>query len=358
VKLTAKVKLQPSKEQRSALLSTLQQANQCCDWLSEQAWNIKKFGAYDLHHVAYRPARERFGLGAQMVVRCIAKVSDAYKLDRETRRSFRPLGSVAYDARILKWRIEQQRVSIWSACGRLNIPFVCGPRQRELLRTQGGESDLIYRRGDFYLAATCETMEPAPSEATEQLGVDLGVVNIATDSDGQRYIGSAICSVRHRHRRLRRELQKKHTRAAKRRLQKLSGKERRFATHTNHVISKQIVAKAKRTQRAIVMEDLQGIRLRIRARRMHRAVLHSWAFSQLRRFVAYKAALAGVPLLLIDPRNTSRECSQCGHGEREPAQSIDLPLYRLWTSCERGCKRCSGNPGQGGCKPAEGFGPT
>jgi hypothetical protein len=36
-----------------------------------------------------------------MVVRCIAKVADAYKLDRNSKRSFRQLGSVAYDAIVL-----------------------------------------------------------------------------------------------------------------------------------------------------------------------------------------------------------------------------------------------------------------
>ena len=44
-----------------------------------------------------------------MVVRCIAKVADAYKLDRKRKRSFQALGSVAYDARIPKWRVQKQR---------------------------------------------------------------------------------------------------------------------------------------------------------------------------------------------------------------------------------------------------------
>lgn len=130
MKLTAKVKLQPNQEQQAALLATLRQANQCCDWLSGQAWATKKFRAYDLHHVAYRIAREQFRLGAQVVVRCIAKVGDAYKLDRKRKRSFRALGSVAYDARILKWRVPKQTVPIWSVAGRLNVRFVCRPRQR------------------------------------------------------------------------------------------------------------------------------------------------------------------------------------------------------------------------------------
>ena len=105
------MKLEPSEDQCTALLATIHQANQCCHWLSEQAWNMKRFRAYDLHHVAYRRAREKFSLGAQMVVRCIAKVADAYKSDRDRKRSFGLLGSVAYDARILKWGLAR-----WSCC--------------------------------------------------------------------------------------------------------------------------------------------------------------------------------------------------------------------------------------------------
>lgn len=40
-----------------------------------------------------------------------------------------------------------------------------------------------------------------------------------------------------------------------------------------------------------------------------------WAFFQLRSFVEYKAKLAGVPVVLVDPRHTSRTCNVCGHCE-------------------------------------------
>jgi IS605 OrfB family transposase len=141
-------------------------------------------------------------------------------------------------------------------------------------------------------------------------------------------------SVRCRQRRLRRKLQKKQTRAAKRRLKKLAGKERRFATHANHVIAKQIIASAKRTQRAIALEDLQAIPLRIRARRRQRAVLHSWAFSELRRFIAYKARLARVELVLVDPRNISRECGHCANiaKENRPNQSSFRRVVCRWAT--------------------------
>ncbi len=99
-------------------------------------------------------------------------------------------------------------------------------------------------------------------EVEGALGVDLGVVNIAVDSDGEVHSGSQINNVRHSHRLLRAKLQAKGTRSAKRKLKRLSGKERRFAKDTNHCISKKLVAKAKDTNRAIALEDLKGIRSR------------------------------------------------------------------------------------------------
>ena len=85
---------------------------------------------------------------------------------------------------------------------------------------------------------------------------------------------------------------------------------------TNHCISKKLVAKAKDTNRAIALEDLRGIRQRVTVRRSQRATLHSWAFFQLRSFVTYKAKGAGVPVFLVDPRNTSRTCPACGHVDK------------------------------------------
>ena len=107
-------------------------------------------------------------------------------------------------------------------------------------------------------------------------------------------------------------LQRVGTKAAKRRLRKLSGRQRRFQRHNNHVIAKALVQTAQRTGRGIALEELRHIRTRVTARRGQRARLHNWSFGQLRAFVAYKAALAGVPVLYVDPKHTSVGCSCCG----------------------------------------------
>jgi putative transposase len=104
---------------------------------------------------------------------------------------------------------------------------------------------------------------------------------------------------------LRRKLQKKGTKSARRLMRRRRRKERRFATDVNHQISKKIVGAAQRTESGISMEDLKGIRGRVRANKKQRRSLHSWSFAQLQSFILYKAERPGVPVRFVDPRNTS-----------------------------------------------------
>jgi putative transposase len=317
MRLTVALKLKPTPEQADALRRTLETANAACNHISQVAWETKTFRQFPIHRLTYQVVRETFGLAAQLTVRCIAKVADAYKLDRQRQRSFKPLGAVAFDNRILSYNLKGSEISIWTLDGRQAMSFVSGERQRRLLDHQRGESDLAFVGGNWYLFATCEVETPEPIDVDDALGVDLGVTNIAVDSDGEAHSGKAIKNVRYRHRRLRCKLQKKSTKGAHRRLQQLAGQEHQFAKHVNHVLSKRIVAKAERTKRAIALEELTHIRTRVRARRSQRATLHSWAFAQLRAFIVYKAQLRGVPVHFVDPRNTSRTCPACGHCAKE-----------------------------------------
>ncbi|MCA1667869.1 MAG: transposase, partial [Thermomicrobia bacterium] len=143
------VKLQPTHEQASFLRETVKRANAACNHISDVAWETQVFGQYKLQKATYYDVKESFGLTAQMVVRCVSKVADAYKLDKKRKRSFRPLGSIAYDDRILRW--QDTRISIWTTGGRVWIPFVCGERTRALLVNRQGESDLLLRDGVYYL---------------------------------------------------------------------------------------------------------------------------------------------------------------------------------------------------------------
>jgi putative transposase len=88
--------------------------------------------------------------------------------------------------------------------------------------------------------------------------------------------------------------------------------------HINHVISRRLVNKAIETQRGLALEDLTGIRQRTHVRKTQRYRQQSWAFYQLRTFIAYKAVDSGIPQLLINPAGTSKECHLCGEvGQRD-----------------------------------------
>lgn len=112
MKLIAQLKLQPTSQQGDALKRTLEASNAACNSISDVAWQTHTFGKFDLQKLCYEQVRETFGLSAQATIRALAKVGDASKLDKQTKRTFRSLASVAYDDRILSYNLKGSTVSI------------------------------------------------------------------------------------------------------------------------------------------------------------------------------------------------------------------------------------------------------
>ena len=323
MKLVATVRLKPSREQAKALRETLARCNEACTWLAQAGFEAKTFRKANLQKTAYREVRERFALTAQAALLCIYKVADAFAVNRRVAPRFRRDAAQPYDDRIFRFVQNGEAVSIWTLEGRIVVPCTTGDYQRRLLAYRKGQADLALIRGKWFLVCTCDVPETEGFDPEDWLGVDLGIVTIATDSDGRAYTGEAVEAVRSWHDGRKRVLQSIGTKAAKRRLRKLSGRQRRFQRHNNHVIAKALVQTAQRTGRGIALEDLRHIRRRVTARREGRARLHNWSFGQLRAFVAYKAKLAGVPVAYVDPKHTSIGCSCCGVIDKRnrPAQA-------------------------------------
>lgn len=312
LKLIATVKLRVDAEQKARLLATMARVNEACSWLAERAFEARSASKYDMQQLVYRELRARFGLSAQHAVRAIAKVCEVYKRDRSILPRFRPHGAIAYDQRLYSFKNGVDSVSLLTLDGRLTVPCAMGAPQRALLAGARGQADLVYRKGKLYLYVSVEAPVAVPAKPTDWLGVDLGIRNLAVDSDGAAHSGEQTLALRSRVAKLRAGLQRAGTKSAKRHLRKLRLHERRFHAHTNHVISKTIVRRAKDTGRGIAVEDLRGIRDRVTVRKAQRAHLHGWSFAELRAFLAYKATLSGVPIVAVDPRNTSRTCPACG----------------------------------------------
>jgi putative transposase len=324
MKLVTAIKLKPSKEQAQALKQTLERCNEACSWIAARGFEAKAYRQFDLQKLLYRDVRGTFGLTAQAAIQSIKKVADAYKINRDAAPIFRRLAAQPYDDRI--FRFSGETVSIWTLGGRIKLPFVCGELQRAALAFRKGEADLAFIRGKWFLICACDVPETEGFDPEDWIGVDLGIANIANTSDGDRFCGKATLKTRDRYAALRAHHQRRAATAAKRsvrrnqrrKLQTMSGQEARFRKHENHVISKVLVATAKRTARGLALEDLTHIRSRAKARgKKQRGRLHGWSFRQLRTFVAYKAALSGVPVRLVHPAYTSQGCSSCGYIDRK-----------------------------------------
>ena len=316
------VKLATNPEQYQSLLETMERFNEACNYISQLAFENHTASQVKLHHLAYRYLRKHYGLSAQMAVRVVGKVAEQYRRDKTRLHVFKPRSAMVYDSRILSWK-SLEKVSILTLRGRLIIPIRIGEYQAARMNTVVRETDLILRNGVFYLAAVVDAPEASPDDPVGTLGVDLGVINLAVDSDGEFYSGEDVDKVREKIDTLKSTLQSKGTKSAKRHLKKLSGRESRFRHSVNHLISKRLVSKAKDTHRQIALEDLKGIgdsTVRHAQRRRHK----SWAFYQLHSFIEYKAKITGVLVKLVDPRNTSRTCPRCGFVSKSNRKSQSL----------------------------------
>ncbi len=182
MKQTLMVKLDTSKEQHSAILETMHRFNEACNYIADIAFKMGTANKREIQKVVYYDVRDKFKLSAQLTIRAIAKVSEAYKRDRTIKPSFKPTGAIVYDQRILSFR-KLEAISILTNIGRLIVPIRIGEYQKVRLDRIRGQADLIYRNKIFYLAVVVEVPEPSKVDATGYLGVDLGIVYLATDND-------------------------------------------------------------------------------------------------------------------------------------------------------------------------------
>jgi putative transposase len=329
MKLTLQTRLLLDVDAAARFKATVERFNEAASWLAGVAFERKVSNKFVLQRLSYTELRERFGLPADMAIRCIAQVVEAYKRDKDKRPKFRKHAAVPYSMGKNIGFKGPDRVSIGSLTGRVVVPFLMGKYQAERFGWSKGQCDLVLRRdGKWFLLVTVDVPDGTPVPPSDFIGVDLGIANIAVDSDGAVHSSKPIEEKRINYARRRKALGKatkgakrKKRRACHKAMARMEQKEFRYRKDANHCISKALVAKAKDTGQGIALEDLKGIRDRTTVRRRQRARMGGWAFFQLRDMIEYKARLAGVFVVTVDPRNTSRTCSACGHCDKASRKS-------------------------------------
>ena len=227
--------------------------------------------------------------------------------------------AMRYNQRVITVNLIRGIATIASTKGRIKTTFKIPDCYQDYLTWKIKSSTISYdkRSKTFYLHVSLEHPDPELTQDIKVLGIDRGIVNIAVCSDNTFYNSKKVKNTRAKHAHLRKELQSKGTRSAKRTLKKFSGRERRFVTDVNHCISKQI---ANSEHTVFALEDLSKIRVQKRRGKQFCRKLNSWSFYQLEQFIRYKAETLGKHVLLVDARYTSQKCSECGHiykGNRE-----------------------------------------
>src|SRR6185295_12210075 len=167
-------------------------------------------------------------------------------------------------------------------------------------------ADLIERDGHWWLHVVVTVPAPEVEPSAQVVGVDLGISRPAVTSHN-RFLGKkAWKAIEGRLFHLKRGLQKKGTRSAKRLLRRVRHRQRRFRRDCDHVLSKRIVQSVE-PGAAIVLENLKDIRKRMKAKRQTRSKrrMHCWSFAQLKGFIGYKAEERGCTVVAVDPRHTS-----------------------------------------------------
>lgn len=359
--LTIVCKLQPTPKQIDLIEVTLVGFADACNY-TNQIVKPNITSSVSIQNLVYSALREQFGLSANLAVRACARVGanrKTAKVKDKPVKNFQPT-SADYDARIFAFREKDWTVSLTLIGGREHIKLNAGNYQRgKLVGRKPTSAQLCkHRDGEYYIHIQIKDEAPAPTKSDKVIGVDFGRRDIAVTSIGNKWDGKQITELRDKHSRVRASLQKKATkgtrstrRRARQVLKRLQGRERRFQTWLNHIISKLIILSALSSKAIVAIEDLTGIRETTNQQprtKTERRRSNSWSFFQLRQFLEYKGIQSGVEVVAVSPRYTSQTCHQCLHIHPDQDKS-----YRSGKSFKCGHCKWHGDADENGSKMIE-----
>lgn len=319
-------------EQQQLLDETISEWQTACNISSEIGWAHRETGKTELQNLAYDDVREQTRLGSQHAILAIQQAAAALagtdKIEQldENYKTSRPeftSDTVKYGRRTMTL-FDGGTVSLATVEDRIRCPLALPDDedgyQHQYLADEDWElteSTLCKRDGDYYLHLGFRKRKPKPkvdsmadNEDRTVLGVDLGIVNIATTSTAYFASGREL---RHRHRefeRIRANLQQTGTQSAHRTLQQMSGREFRYLRDELHQVANAIVDEALSHEcEYIAFENLKHIR----ERSPPVQTFHKWAHRKLVNLVEYKAEAEGIKIEFVSAENTSRRCPECGH---------------------------------------------
>jgi IS605 OrfB family transposase len=334
---TIRIQLDPSPAQAQQLAETSRQFTAVFNAVCAYGWHERLSNGVKLHHATYYPLKADYpnlvsDLHVQARVKATEAVKSALALQKAGRKVRQPRSDACpprYNVHTYRVDWESRTVRLSLIGGRQTIRFHIPDYSAKYAGYPPDTADLILRGGRWWLHVVVTVPAPEVALSDDSVGVDLGLSRPAVTSNNCFLGKRAWKAIEGRLFKLKRVLQKKGTRSAKRHLRKVRHRQRRFRRDCDHALSKQIVQSIE-TGGTIVLENLKDIRKRARMQRKTETQrrIHSWSFAQLREFIEYKAEERGCMVVAVDPRHTSQACSRCGHTARNNRRSRDLFVCR------------------------------
>ena len=309
---TAKIKLNISPDE---MLPTLLAYTKAFNFVCQEGFQRKEKNGINLHKLCYRTTREY--LPSQLAISSRMKATEALKGAFSKKRKYYScpksnICSIRYDKNSYTLFPARQQISLLTIDGRKKYELIIPTYYQEYFKTwKSTSADLCIIKNKVYLHIVFEKDITDTQPNGELIGIDRGINNIAVVSNNQFFGGGQVKNTVNRYKRLRKLLQRRGTKSAKRHLRKLKLKEKRFRADINHQISKKIINSLNPGD-TIILEDLTGIRNK-RLRKEQRTLINGWSYYQLEQFLVYKAAAKGIGVEYIDARYTSQRCSKCGY---------------------------------------------
>jgi putative transposase len=169
--------------------------------------------------------------------------------------------------------------------------------------------------GDWWLCLPVERIVPENPAPQEAVGIDLGLQDTATTSDGERLEAGRF------YRDIESKIAMTQRRGHKRQAKRLHRKASRRRKDALHKFSRRIIDRYQ----TIFVGDVSSLKLA--KTRMAKSVLDA-AWGMLKTQLKYKGEYAGRCVIVVDERNTPRACSSCG--ALMGPSGLDSLVVRSW----------------------------
>jgi len=305
------------------IIQTIEEFNEAVNFCMRVAFENRTFNKNDVHKLTYYEIRGESDLQSSLVCSARDQASEMLKRERLKVLPFKKTYSaIRYNQRTFSFK--DGIISMTTINGRKKIVPKVPEYFSKYLVGEIKAIVIFFKDNKIQGRMIAKIETPEKLEVKNVLGIDRGILNPVVTSNNQFFNSSEIRRVKGKYSWVKSKLQSTGTRSAKRHLKRISGREKRFMTDTNHILSKKIV---EMPFECFALEKLQIKRTKKQGRKFNKK-LGTWAFRQFQTFLEYKSENLGKTVVLVNCRYTSQVCSNCGHLSKSNRKGVSFKCLK------------------------------